>query len=418
VSTLAARSSVAVALALAPTAALAQRASSRDVYYPPPNAWEHRAPRQVGMDSTRLADAIAFAVAHESKTPRNLEVAHFQTFGREPFGDPIGPFKERGGSTGIVVRRGYVVAEWGEPDRVDMTFSATKSFLSSTVGVAVDRGLIHAVTDTVRPYVAPTVVLGAGAKVRSAERIGEAEVIQPFESAHDRTITWDDLLRQTSDWEGTLWGKPEWADRPTGEPSEWATRPRKAPGTAYEYNDVRVNVLALAALNVWRRPLPQVLAEYVMDPIGASRSWRWYGYDNSWVVLDGQAMQSVSGGGHWGGGMFINARDMARFGYLTLRRGRWRDRQILSEAWVRMALTPTKAQPTYGFMNWFLNTDRKQWPSAPATAFAHLGNGTNMIYVDPEHDLVVVARWIENASIDEFLKRVLAATAEGASAVR
>ena len=406
--------SLAVALSLAPSLALAQRApSSRDVYFPPANAWEHRAPRQVGMDSVRLAEAIAFAVAHESKTPRNLEVAHFQTFGREPFGDPIGPFKERGGATGIVVRRGYIVAEWGEPERVDMTFSATKSFLSSTVGVAVDRGLIRSVTDTVRPYVAPTVVLGAGAKVRSAERLGEAEVIQPFESAHDRTITWDDLLRQTSDWEGTLWGKPEWADRPTGEPSEWATRPRKAPGTAYEYNDVRVNVLALAALNVWRRPLPQVLAEYVMDPIGASRTWRWYGYDNSWVVLDGQAVQSVSGGGHWGGGMFINARDLARFGYLTLHRGRWRDRQILSEAWVRMALTPTKAQPTYGFMNWFLNTDRKRWPSAPASAFAHIGNGTNMVYVDPEHDLVAVVRWIDNGAIDGFLKRLLAAVDGG-----
>jgi CubicO group peptidase (beta-lactamase class C family) len=146
-----------------------------------------------------------------------------------------------------------------------------------------------------------------------------------------------------------------------------------------------------------------------MEPIGASRSWRWYGYDDSWVLLDGEAVQSVSGGGHWGGGMFISARDQARFGYLTLRRGRWRDRQILSEAWVRMALTPTPAQPTYGFMNWFLNTGRKLWPSAPASAFAHLGNGTNLVYVDPEHDLVVVARWIENGAVDEFLKRVLAA---------
>jgi CubicO group peptidase (beta-lactamase class C family) len=258
--------------------------------------------------------------------------------------------------------------------------------------------------------VGPTIALGA-APAGGAARSG-ATLIDPFDTPHNRTITWDNLLRQTSDWEGTLWGKPEWADRPTGEPAEWATRPRKAPGSAYEYNDVRVNVLALAATNVWRRPLPQVLAEYVMDPIGASHTWRWYGYDDSWVLLDGVPVQSVSGGGHWGGGMFISARDQARFGYLTLRRGRWRDRQILSEAWVRMALTPTPAQPTYGFMNWFLNTDRKLWPSAPASAFAHLGNGTNLVYVDPEHDLVVVARWIENGAVDEFLKRVLAAVEE------
>jgi len=287
------------------------------------------------------------------------------------------------------------------------------------VGVAFDRGLIRSLADTVRGYVGPTLAYGGEAAGRRAERVGAPELIDPFATAHNRTITWDHLLRQTSDWEGTLWGKPDWADRPTGEPREWATRARKAPGSTYEYNDARVNVLVLAALNVWRRPLPEVLAEYVMDPIGASSTWRWYGPDDAWVVIGGQAVQSVSGGGHWGGGMFISARDQARFGYLTLRRGRWRDRQILSERWVRMALTPTPAQPTYGFMNWFLNTDRKLWPSAPAAAFAHLGNGTNLVYVDPDNDLVVVARWIENAAVDEFLKRVLAAVdAPGAATGR
>jgi len=172
-----------------------------------------------------------------------------------------------------------------------------------------------------------------------------------------------------------------------------------------------LGLLALATLSVWRRPLPKVLKEYVLDPIGASNSWRWYGYENSWIVVDGEPMQSVTGGGHWGGGMFINAMDMARFGYLTLRRGKWKDRQILSESWVRMALTPTPAQPTYGFMNWFLNTDRKYIPSAPASAFVHIGNGLNMIYVDPENDLVAVVRWIDNKAMDEFVKRLLAAVA-------
>jgi CubicO group peptidase (beta-lactamase class C family) len=146
-----------------------------------------------------------------------------------------------------------------------------------------------------------------------------------------------------------------------------------------------------------------------MDPIGASATWRWIGYDNSWVVLDGVAVQSVSGGGHWGGGMFINAYDMARFGYLTLRHGRWKDRQILSSRWVDAALTPTPAEPTYGFMNWFLNTDAKLWPSAPKSAFAHLGNGVNLVYVDPEHDLVAVLRWIENDAIDGVIARIIAA---------
>ena len=391
---------------LAATAAEAQRNA---VYYPAPgDAWERRAPAQVGMDAALLDSAVAFAVASESRAPRDLELAHYQTFGREPFGEAVGPFAERGDPTGIIIRNGYIVAEWGDPHRVDMTFSVTKSFVSTVVGVAVDRGMIRSVDDPVDPYVAPVFVLAPEGGGRHPGGLGEGRPVRLFDTERERRITWNHLLRQTSDWEGTLWGKPDWADRPLQNPQEWLTRPRNEPGAAYEYNDVRVNLLALAATNVWRRPLPEVLRDEVMDPIGASTTWRWTGYDNSWILLDGRPVQAVSGGGHWGGGMFISARDMARFGYLTLRRGRWGERRILSDAWVTMALTPTPVEPTYGFMNWFVNTDRKYLPSAPASAFAHVGNGTNVVYVDSEHDLVVVARWIANPAVDGLVQRVLA----------
>jgi CubicO group peptidase (beta-lactamase class C family) len=282
--------------------------------------------------------------------------------------------------------------------------------LSSIIGVAFDRGLIPDLNDPVRDYVGPILPLRWPGSGEKADRLNTPDLITLFDTPHNRTITWDTMLRQTSDWEGTLWGKPDWADRPGPDPKTWTTRKRNPPGTVYKYNDVRVNALALATLNVWRRPLPQVLKETIMDPIGASNTWRWYGYENSWVVLDGVAMQSMTGGGHWGGGMFINALDMARFGALTLHRGNWNGKQLLSDRWVTMALTPTTAEPTYGFMNWFLNTDRKLFPSAPANAFAHIGNGTNIIYVDPDHDLVAVVRWIaDNTAMDGFVQRLLAA---------
>lgn len=359
------------------------------LYYPGPGTdWERRRPEEVGMDQRLLEEAIAFAQANESPEPRDLEFNHYTTFGREPYGDAIGPFKPRGDPTGVILRHGYIVAEWGEPHRVDMTFSVTKSFLSTVVGLAWDRGLIRSLDDKVRDYV----------------WTGE------FDSEHNSKITWDHLLRQTSDWEGTLWGKPDWADRPPADQplTEYAKRPRNEPGTSYRYNDVRVNVLAYAALQVWRRPLPQVLKEYVMDPIGASTTWRWYGYQNSWVNVDGQMMQSVSGGGHWGGGMWISARDQARFGLLTLRRGRWKDKQIISEAWVKLALTPTPVQPGYGFMNWFLNTGRQMLPSAPENSFCHRGAGANVICCIPDYDLVIVARWIRANQVDGLVRRVLA----------
>ena len=172
---------------------------------------------------------------------------------------------------------------------------------------------------------------------------------------------------------------------------------------------MRVNLLALAVLHVWRKPLPQVLKERVMDPIGASNTWRWHGYRNSWITLDGLRMQSVSGGGHWGGGMMLNAYDQARFGYFTLRRGRWGDKRLLSESWFEMARTPTGPRPGYGFMNYYLNTGREALPSAPETAYAHRGAGSNVIYVDEENDIVAVVRWIEGGAVDGFVRRTLAA---------
>ena len=379
---------------------------AQKVYFPTADSWETRTPEQAKFDAVKLKEAIDFAVNNESKAPRNLELAHYQTFGREPYGEAVGAFKERGAMTGIVIRNGYVVAEWGDVNRVDMTFSVTKSFVSTVVGLAFDRKMIRSLQDKAADYSAPVLVYNPLEKNDKPELFGKSRFLELFDTPHNKQITWEHLLRQTSDWEGTLWGKPDWADRPDRDASKWLNRPRNPNGTVYEYNDVRVNVLALAALNVWRKPLPQVLKENVMDEIGASNTWRWLGYENSWVVMDGQIIQSVSGGGHWGGGMFISARDMARFGLLTARNGKWRDKQILSEAFLKQARTPTVPQPTYGFMNWFLNTDKKHYPNAPASAFVHVGNGTNIIYVDPENDLVVVLRWIENGKIDEFMGKL------------
>jgi len=350
-------------------------------YFPKKFKWEKISAAEAGFNVQALQRAIDFAIENEADNPRDLFI-HLNSRTNEPFNEMVGPVKERGDMTGIILKAGRIVEEWGDPGRVDMTFSVTKSFLSVTVGLAYDHGLINSVDDRVQSYVP----------------------IEHFNSEHNAKITWDHLLRQTSDWEGTLWGKPDWADRPREEITpDVIHRERNEPGTVYKYNDVRVNILALAALEVWRKPLPVVLKEHVMDKIDASNTWRWHGYENSWVMIDGMKMQSVSGGGHWGGGMWINAYDQARFGYLTLRNGNWNGEQLISEEWLQMARTPTAVQKDYGFMNFFLNTDKSRFPNAPESAFFHLGAGANVVYVDPENDLVVVLRWIDFGKMNEFL---------------
>ena len=382
---------------------------SQERYFPDAESWIKKEPSELKVDQELLKKAVDFAINTESNADKNLKMAHYQSaFGREPFGFPIGPMKERGPATGLVIYKGYVIAEWGDPSRVDLTFSVAKSILSTTVGLAVDQGLIKNEKDLVYPYMAPVIPYDPYKMLMNkADHVNNEDVFELFDSDHNRKITWEHLLRQTSDWEGSLWGKPDWADRPQGNSSTWLDRERNEPGTVYKYNDTRVNVLALAAMNVWRKPLPVVLKENVMDKIGASPTWRWTGYENSFVIIDGQIMQAVSGGSHWGGGMFISAYDQARFGYLTLNMGNWNGNQIISKSWIQKSLTPTTVQTNYGFMNYFLNTDKTEIPAAPESAFFHLGAGTNMIYVDPDNDLVIVTRWIENSKKAELVEMIL-----------
>ena len=351
-------------------------------YYPlPGDRWETKRPAELGFDPALLEQAVAFAKTQESKVPRDFST-QVQTFGAL-----LGPLpKERGETNGIILRNGYIVAEWGDTRRIDPTYSVAKSFLSTVLGLAIDRGMIKSVDDAVCDY-----IKDGG-----------------YDSPHNAKITWRHHATQTSEWEGAMFGKShDFIGVEQFGAGRRQPRELKQPGQFYEYNDVRINRFSLSLLRVWKRPLPEVLKQYVMDPIGASTTWQYHGYHNSDVMIDGKKMTSVSGGTRWGGGLWISTRDEARFGYLFLRRGKWGDKQIISEKWVQMATTPNSIGPDYGFL-WWLNTQRKQWPSAPASSFAAIGYGSNTIWVDPEHDLVVVWRWHQGNG-DELFKRVLAA---------
>ena len=229
-----------------------------------------------------------------------------------------------------------------------------------------------------------------------------------FEGDHNAKISWENLLQQNSDWSGELWGSYDWADRPPrdGNIDSWRARELHEPGTYFKYNDVRVNVLAYSLLNVFRQPLPKILKSKIMDPIGASTSWRWYGYDNSWVTLDGLKMQSVSGGGHSGGGMFINTEDMARFGLLFMNNGNWNGKQLISAEVIKEAMQPSTANPNYGYM-WWLNPEKSQkWEKIGTHIFYAAGFGGNFIVVDQKENLVIVTRWLEPSKIEDFLNLV------------
>ncbi len=358
-------------------------------YFPERTAeWERKTPTDVKIDQNKLNEAVAFAMENEYSGSRDLRIAILKGFKSEPFHEILGPTKKRGGPAGMVLKNGFIVAEWGDTDRVDMTFSVTKSFLSAVAGLAEDKGLISDSSDKVDSYVWDGT----------------------FAGKHNSKITWKHLLQQNSDWSGELWGGKDWANRPPNEGGldDWKYRELKEPGTVMEYNDVRVNVLAYSLTHVWRKPLPMVLKEQLMDKIGASTTWRWYGYEHAWTEIDGLQMKSVTGGGHSGAGLFINTKDMARFGLLFQNDGKWKGEQLISSDWIKKAVEPSIPNSNYGYMWWLNKKGGRHWEGLSEDLYYAAGFGGNFIVVDSENDMVVVTRWLEPNKIGELMTKVQA----------
>ncbi len=356
-------------------------------YFPERNIkWEEKSPKEFKLNTNVLQSAVDFAKENEYSGSRDLRIAILKGFEKEPFHQIQGPTKKRGGPSGMILKNGYVVAKWGETNRVDMTFSVTKSFLSTMAGLAEDQGLIAKTEDKVKNYIWDGT----------------------FDGEHNSKITWEHLLQQNSAWSGELWGGKDWADRPPKEGGidDWKFEKPKEPGTVMEYNDVRVNVLAYALTHVWRKPMPMVLKENLMDKIDASTTWRWHGYDHAWTEIDGIQMKSVTGGGHSGAGLFINTEDMARFGLLFLNNGRWKEEQVLSESWIQKATTSSEPNVNYGYMWWLNKKGSRHWEGLSESIYYAAGFGGNFIVVDKENDLVVVTRWLEPSKIAEFMTKV------------
>jgi CubicO group peptidase (beta-lactamase class C family) len=357
-------------------------ASAQGPYYPPPGEWAHKSPAEVGMDAAKLDEAMAFMKANETRSPArdfsDQEIVNGKLLGSIP--------TERGATNALIIRYGYIVAEFGDTTRPDPTYSVAKSMLSTLAGIALDRGLIRSLD----------------------EPVGKSVHDGGYDSPHNQAITWRHHLQQESEWQGTMFGKKDdFIGAEAFGRAERKPRDIQAPGSFYEYNDVRINRFALSLLTLYKKQLPDVFRDEVMNPIGASSTWKWVPYTNAYVNIDGKRMASMSGGTRWGGGVWISTHDMARFGLLWLRNGKWGDKQIVSQAYAKMATTPSAHGPDYGFL-WWLNTTGK-WQGLPTTAFEAQGQGGNVIHVDPVHDLVVVWRW-SSQSQQGFRKVVEAIT--------
>lgn len=350
-------------------------------YYPPAGAWARKPASELGMDQAALDAAVRFAQTRESS--RAMDFSDQERI----FGSLLGSVPNiRAKTNGLVIYKGYVVAEFGDTTWADPTYSVAKSMLSTVAALAVRDGKL----------------------TNLDEPVGRLVKDGGYDSPRNSLVTWKMHLQQETEWEGEMFGKKDdfVGTKAFGE-GERKPRELKRPGTFYEYNDVRINRFGLSLLRAHGESVPDVFRREVMDVIGASNTWRWIPYHNSYVTVNGKQVASVSGGTRWGGGVWINAQDMARFGYLWLRGGKWGETQVLPPAYVKAAITPSQHGPDYGYL-WWLNTQGKNYPGLPASAYGARGAGSNTITILPEQDLVVVWRWHAGNEAD-FVQRVMAA---------
>jgi CubicO group peptidase (beta-lactamase class C family) len=343
-------------------------------------------------------NAIQYAQQHEVNWTRD-PAAEPDRWGvhrddPEPYNRLLGPVHARGGVSGVILQKGKEVARWGTPERADLTFSVAKTYLALLAGIAHRDGLL---TDPHRTVASHLPGIG-------------------FDSEHNQSITWHHLLTQVSEWEGSCLGLPDTVDRyrhVAHDPKKvdgvkGSARPLQTPGTYWEYNDVRINQLSLALLHLFQEPLPEVFQREILHPLGAGEGFAWRGYDNAWPAKDGKParkVQSVPGGTHWGAGVSVSSLDQARIAQMLLDGGQCHGKQVLPTAWVSAMTQPCPLAPFYGMLTW-LNPEGHNFPGASAAAWFMVGAGGNYVWIEPQHQAVVVVRWLDSEHFAGFCQRV------------
>jgi len=281
----------------------------------------------------------------------------------------------RGGRSNclVVVRDGKLAGEWyfrgTGPNTAQDVFSVTKSVTGTLVGIAQDDGDL---------------------------RIGEraAKWIPQWRGTQSAAVTVRNLLSMDS---GREWSALTDYLRLLPAPDRTAFAiglgQDAAPGDVWAYNNAAVQTLDPVLANATGEDASTFAERRLFGPLGMTHTS--LGTDRAGNPQLFEGMQST-------------CRDLARFGLLILNKGNWDGKRLISQQCLQEATTSSAHGPDYGYL-WWLNTQQKQWPSGPASSFAAVGNGGNIIWIDPEHDVVLVWHWHEpGKAVDEMIRRIVA----------
>lgn len=277
----------------------------------------------------------------------------------------------------VVLAEGRTVFEgYYQGDQFDYhhVWSVTKSVVSTLIGIAIARGELEGVKQTLEQLL-PDDAPGMSPEV-AGTTLGQVLTM----TAGLRTDDPGALPTATRDWVAAI-----------------LTEPYSAPGQGFHYSNAGSHLLSAILVQATGRSTLDYAREVLFDPLGipsvpafeptlTGEDWESFGEafdsaDFAWPV-DPQGIHT----GGWG--LRLRAQDLAKIGLLYLGNGRWQDQQVVPEAWVREA---TRAQvdtvdgytPSYGYQWWVTTADKD-------AAYAALGTGGQVLEVVPSRDLVVV----------------------------
>ena len=275
----------------------------------------------------------------------------------------------------VIVREGYLVVEeyfnGGSASQVHTLQSVTKSVTSMLVGIAVGQGAIPAIDGSVLSF------------------FPEYTGLQNLDD-RKRAMTLRHLLTMRT---GLDWGENPYQGSPlqqlNNSTGDWLRffldwPMREEPGTRFEYNSGGVITLGGVLFNTTGVPADIFARQRLFDPIGVGTA-QWY-------------RGKPNGLPHLGGGLSLRAQDMARIGYLVLRKGKWGAAQVVPEEWLTASLGPSVdpgwrfggREVDYGYLWWLLPLDGTGATGDPSSVvYTASGARGQWIFIVPRYDLVV-----------------------------
>ena len=283
----------------------------------------------------------------------------------------------------IVIRHGYLVTEQyfnGTTATTSNTLqSVTKSVTSLIAGIAVDRGHLTLASRalTVLPEYDSLARVDARKRDITLRHLLEMRSgINFYESPYEGSPL-ERLNTSAGDWVQIALGEPMNAD----------------PGTRWQYNSGGPITIASMVRRAANKDFATFARENLFIPIGVtSQLWYYSQFD----LLP-----------HTGGGLLLKPLDLARIGYLVLRRGKWNGARLVSEEWLTASMTPTSTRVSsyagypadYGLLWWLMPLDGAgATGDRDRTIWAAVGNFNNWLFIVPKHDLIVVVTGGDNRS--------------------